>query len=354
MKRRTMLWQALKKLDKKAYLDAAGKVLLGYRVICAFILKACIPELADYSIEYIENECIIDDPIIAAIHVHRNTCDEDGSEKAEVQNDVTAEPMEVSEMIQLLSTEDSTLDEGAVTYDVRFNVYIPKNGEKVKVIINLEAQNDFYPGYPLVSRGIYYDARMISAQYGVEFEKSDYGKIKKVYSIWICINPAKKFVNTINRYHYVEENILGDAKLPLSDYDKADVILVGLHTNGDAGKCGNEMIDMLSVVFDKDKEAKKKQDELENDFGIKMTREYSEVVDNMCNISMYYTQESDEARKNLDEAVKILDEAVKDRDEAVKNLDEAVKKAEDQRRRCAENLRKRGMSEEEIDEILNC
>ena len=89
MKRRTMLWQALKKLDKKAYLDAAGKVLLGYRVICAFILKACIPELADYSIEYIENECIIDDPIIAAIHVHRNTCDEDGSEKAEVQNDVT-------------------------------------------------------------------------------------------------------------------------------------------------------------------------------------------------------------------------------------------------------------------------
>ena len=346
MKRRTMLWQALKKLDKEAYLDAAGKVLLGYRVICAFILKACIPELADYSIEYIENECIVDDPVIAEIHVHRNTCDENVSYEDDEKNDVTVESMEVSEMIQLLSTEDSTVDEGAVTYDVRFNAYIPKNGEKVKVIINLEAQNDFYPGYPLVSRGIYYDARMISAQYGVEFEKSDYGNIKKVYSIWICINPAKKFVNTINRYHYTEENILGNAKLPVSDYDKADVILVGLHTNGDEGKCGNEMIDMLSVVFDKNKEAKKKQDELEYEYGIKMTREYSEVVDNMCNISKYYTQDRDEARKNLDEAVKNLDEAVKDRDEA-------VKKAEDQRRKYAENLRKRGMSEEEIAEILN-
>ena len=129
-------------------------------------------------------------------------------------------------------------------------------------------------------------------------------------------------------------------------YDKADVILVGLHTNGDAGKCGNEMIDMLSVVFDKNKESEKKQDELEHDYGIKMTREYSEVVDNMCNISKYYTQDSDEARKNLDEARKNLDEAVKDRDEA-------VKKAEDQRRRYAENLRKHGMSEEEIAEILN-
>ncbi len=343
MNRRTMIWHALKKLDKKAYLDAGGKVLLGYRVISAFILKACIPELADYSIEYIKNECIIDDPIVAAIHVHRNTCDEDGSDEAE---DVTVEPMKVSEMIQLLSTEDSTLDEGSVTYDVRFNAYIPKNGEKVKVIINLEAQNDFYPGYPLVARGIYYDARMISAQYGVEFEKSEYGKIKKVYSIWICINPAKKFVNTINRYHYVEENILGNAKLPLSDYDKADVILVGLHTNGDAGKCGNEMIDMLSVVFDKNKESEKKQDELEHEYGIKMTREYSEVVDNMCNISKYYTQDSDEARKNLDEARKNLDEAVKDRDEA-------VKKAEDQRRRYAEKLRSLGVPEEEIAEILN-
>ncbi len=340
MKRRTMLWQALKKLDKEAYLDAAGKVLLGYRVICAFILKACIPELAEYSTEYIENECIVDDPVIAAVHVHRNTCDKDVSDG--ITDTVTADSMEVSEIIQLLSTEDSTVDEGAVTYDVRFNAYIPKNGEKVKVIINLEAQNDFYPGYPLVSRGIYYDARMISAQYGVEFDKSDYGKIKKVYSIWICINPAKKFVNTINRYHYTEENILGNAKLPVSDYDKADVILVGLHTNGDEGKCGNEMIDMLSVVFDKEKEAKEKQDELEHEYGIKMTREYSEVVDNMCNISKYYTQESDEARKDLDEARKNLDEAVKDRDEAVKKAEKYLEK-----------LRSLGVSEKEIAEVMN-
>ena len=340
MKRRTMLWQALKKLDKEAYLDAAGKVLLGYRVICAFILKACIPELAEYSTEYIENECIVDDPVIAAVHVHRNTCDKDVSDG--ITDTVTVDSMEVSEIIQLLSTEDSTVDEGAVTYDVRFNAYIPKNGEKVKVIINLEAQNDFYPGYPLVSRGIYYDARMISAQYGVEFDKSDYGKIKKVYSIWICINPAKKFVNTINRYHYVEKNILGDAKLSVSDYDKSDVILVGLHTNGDEGKCGNEMIDMLSVIFDKNKEAKKKQDELEHGYGIKMTREYSEVVDKMCNISKFYTQDRDEAIKNLDEAVKEKNAAEK-----------KAETAEAQKQKALDELRRIGVSEERIAEIMN-
>ena len=35
-------------------------------------------------------------------------------------------------------------------------------------MINVEAQNDFYPGYPLVKRGIYDCSRMISPQYGRE------------------------------------------------------------------------------------------------------------------------------------------------------------------------------------------
>ena len=57
----------------------------------------------------------------------------------------------------------------------------------IALIINVEAQNDFYPGYPLIKRGIYYCCRMISSQYGREFTGPHYEKIKKVYSIWICI-----------------------------------------------------------------------------------------------------------------------------------------------------------------------
>ena len=34
------------------------------------------------------------------------------------------------------------------------------------VHINLEAQNDFNPGYPLLKRAVYYCVRMISSQYG--------------------------------------------------------------------------------------------------------------------------------------------------------------------------------------------
>ena len=37
---------------------------------------------------------------------------------------------------------------------------------------------------------------MISAQHGPIFTKSEYGKIRKVYSIWICTQPSDGFENT--------------------------------------------------------------------------------------------------------------------------------------------------------------
>ncbi|OUP84952.1 hypothetical protein B5F07_06840 [Lachnoclostridium sp. An169] len=42
---------------------------------------------------------------------------------------------------------------------------------QIKLIINVEAQKDFHPGYSLMTRGIFYGARMISAQKGTEFKE---------------------------------------------------------------------------------------------------------------------------------------------------------------------------------------
>ena len=66
----------------------------------------------------------------------------------------------------------------------------------IRLIINVEAQTAFNPGYPLTKRAIYYCSRMISAQHGPIFTKSEYGKIRKVYSIWICTQPSDGFENT--------------------------------------------------------------------------------------------------------------------------------------------------------------
>ncbi len=84
-----------------------------------------------------------------------------------------------------MDTEDKSVREGTVTYDIRFRAIVPGSGEIIGLIVNVEAQNDFYPGYPLIKRGIYYCCRMISSQYGREFTDSHYERIKKVYSIFI-------------------------------------------------------------------------------------------------------------------------------------------------------------------------
>ena len=307
MEIRTMFWHVLEKLEGAEYMDAGAKALLSYKVISALILKSCIPELSDLSLKTIEDECIIGEPEIANVPVHRD------------EDDRTEKP----EKINQAGNEDNDLKEGKVTYDVRFVIHIPGEEEYTKVYINLEAQNKFNPGYPLVKRGLYYDARMISAQYGVEFTESDYGKIKKVYSIWICINPEQEYQNTINRYQVTEKHVFGDAELPVKDYDIMETILVCLHTNGDEGKCGNKLIDMLSVLFEKNKPSKEKQDKLEKDYDIKMTKEYNEVMDRMCNISGYYTEDLYAAKAELAAAKQELaakDRLIEEKDRAVKEF----------------------------------
>ena len=67
------------------------------------------------------------------------------------------------------------------------------------------------PGYLLVTRGFYYCARMISEQYGTVFTGEHYEKLQKVYSIWICPDPAKKRRNGIFRYHTIQDPVWGKA-----------------------------------------------------------------------------------------------------------------------------------------------
>lgn len=76
--------------------------------------------------------------------------------------------------------------------------------EPVRLIINVEAQRSYYPGYPIVTRGIYYAARMVSAQKSVEFTDDHYEDIKKVYSIRICCHVPGRRTNTVACYELNE------------------------------------------------------------------------------------------------------------------------------------------------------
>ena len=152
----------------------------------------------------------------------------------------------------------------------------------IRLIINIEARNDFYPGYPLIKRGIYYCSRMISAQYGTEFTNSHYENIKKVYSIWICMNPPKSRENSITRYYIAEENLAGSVKERKADYDLMAAVMICLGKEGDSG---TDLLKLLNVLLSTETGSQDKCQILEEDFHIKMTLALESEVSLMCNLS---------------------------------------------------------------------
>ena len=215
MKRKSILYKDLEVSRAKEIYDESCKNILANKIILAWIMKSCMKEYKDCSIRDIADHYIEGIPEISQREVHRDETPASDPGKIRGEN-----------------TEDKAVNEGTVRYDIMFRAILPQSQERIELIINIEAQKDFYPGYPLIKRGIYYGCRMISSQYGTTFTNSHYEKIQKVYSIWICFNPPEKRKNSINIYS-VKEKIL------------------------------------------------------ENEYGITMTYEEKEEVEKMCNLSEY-------------------------------------------------------------------
>lgn len=118
------------------------------------------------------------------------------------------------------------------------------------MIVNLEAQKSYYPGYEIVTRGIFYDARMISAQLGTEFEHSKYDDMKKVYSIWVCMQAPKKIGNAISEYSIKKQDIISGLPDRPESYDKLSVVIIALN---ETMETNDELLGMLNTLFSEQK-----------------------------------------------------------------------------------------------------
>ena len=179
--------------------------------------------------------------------------------------------------------------EGTLFYDVRFDAIAPKaedsaEPEKViRLIINVEAQTKFKPGYPLTKRAIYYCSRMISAQHGPIFTKSEYGKIRKVYSIWICTKPPKNFENTLTRYSIKPEQLIGEAQEETENYDLMSVVIICLGKPDTENH--KEILKFMEVLLSSTRSGSEKKKIFKEEFGIAMSEELEREVLEVCNLS---------------------------------------------------------------------
>lgn len=149
---------------------------------------------------------------------------EEGREclNTEITNAVAQSMTTIRERIVGLNTENKEILEGEIRFDIIF--YVRTRAGLSQVIINVEAQQSPPQGYDLLNRGIFYGCRMISSQKERDFEKMNYNDIKKVYSIWVCMNMDE---NNLNHIHLVNDTLLGNSGWK-GNLDMLNVVMIGL------------------------------------------------------------------------------------------------------------------------------
>lgn len=255
----------------KAKLDTEVKKLLAQKIILAWILQRNVREFFDMEVEEIV-ACIEDEPKVGTELVN---------------------PGETNTQITGMNSEDKVPGEGELHYDIIFYVKVPNGDNIMKMIINVEAQKDFYPGYQLETRAVFYAAREISAQKHTEFEKSDYDSIKKVYSIWICMNAPQYIGNAISEYSFAKNDFIPGIPDRPDAYDKMVVVMIALNENTDST---DKFINFMKTLISEKISVEEKKKRLE-EYGITVTSELKGGLNVMCNYSDMMLDKGDERRQ---------------------------------------------------------
>ena len=248
---------------KNAAYDSAAKKLLASRKILAWILKYCVEEFKDSEIADIRDRYIIGTPEVAL-------------------TPVLPDQTNALSHIRGESTEDATLTEGRVTFDIRFRAVTPQD-DPLELIINVEAQRSSHLTYPLMKRAVYYCSRLISSQYTVDFEKAHYEGVKKVYSIWLCMDTPDG-ASGITRYRLTENQEYGAYREDRRNYDLLQVVMV--YIGQGKRELGNRLLNLLEEIFKSKDSAKDKRERLQKEYQIDLNEDEEGMVDTMCNLSV--------------------------------------------------------------------
>lgn len=248
----------------KAQYDENAKKLLSNKIFLAHILKGTVTEFKDANprdiISLIEGE-----PYVSTVSVEPG-----------MTNQVLENP---KSKIKGSNTENMETKEGAIRFDIIFYVRM-KDGIS-QIIVNIEAQKNSSPGYPLMNRAIFYTCRMISSQKERDFSNSNYNDIKRVYSIWVCMNMPE---NSLEHIHLVKDSIVNSHAWK-GKLDLVNIVMIGLAKELPKHEEKYELHRLLGALLSQDLTANEKLDIIGNEYAIPMEKDFREDVSIMCNLS---------------------------------------------------------------------
>ena len=316
------LYKAMAATDAKAQYDACAKRLLGNKSILAHILVKAVDDFKDMSPEDVETY-IEGDPYIAVVPVEPGLTNGNGGKdyhknKGKHNNKGKNENKDKRDNkykhIVGFNTETGEISEGLVRFDIVFYVRLPinedtlapdsKNGSRnsckfarkgarncaekheekgvlSQIIINIEAQKSEPGGYNIMDRAVFYVSRLISSQKGRDFENSNHSDIKRVYSIWICMNMEE---DCMSHVHLTKDDILGNHEWK-GRLDLLNIVMIGLAKEIPEHSDQYELHRLLGALLSQDLTINEKIDIIGNEYDIQTKDDLREEVNTMCNLS---------------------------------------------------------------------
>ena len=260
--------------DKDAQYDESAKRLLGQKSILAHILVKTVDEFAGMDpkevVSYIEGE-----PFINTVPI------ETGLTNAVIKND--------GSRVVGLNSENPELHEGMIRFDIIF--YVRMRDGLSQIIINVETQKDEPNGYDILNRAIFYVSRMISSQKERDFSNSNYNDIKRVYSIWVCMNMPE---NSLEHIHLVKDSIVNSHAWK-GKLDLVNIVMIGLAKELPKHEEKYELHRLLGALLSQDLTVNEKLDIIGNEYEIPMEKDFREDVSIMCNLSLGIREDATEA-----------------------------------------------------------
>ena len=226
--------------DREEFMDATFKRFVRNKHVLSTLLKGYVREFRDSDIE----------EIIGCLDVDADT-----------------------DIVKGRPTEFISDNVKKIVYDSIYDVRLPGKNEKVGIIINLEGQTKDQRN--LFNRALYYGSALIVDQKGKIFSGKEFGKLKKVYSIWCILKPAKNKRNSIASYTFNGNYFPGyESEEAMENCDFLEIVMVGVgqfdetENRTDPNDATSRAMGLLDVFFDVEMTNQEKSDVMQTVYNI--------------------------------------------------------------------------------------
>ena len=150
-----------------------------------------------------------------------------------------------------------------------------------QVIVNLEAQKDNPTGYHILNRAVFYVSRLVSSQKERDFVNQNYNDIKRVFSIWVCMNMDE---NSMDYIHLTDDKLIGSYPWK-GRLDLLNIVLIGISNELPEHDEKYELHRLLSTLLSMELTVDEKLEIIKTEYHVPVDDELRKDVSALCNLS---------------------------------------------------------------------